>query len=57
MKKLIFIFIFLTSCSLTSRNEVKTIPIVELTYQNLDGEFVSEDLTNKETIIVFWADY
>ena len=57
MKKLIFIFIFLTSCSLTSGNEVETIPIVELTYQNLDGEFVSEDLTNKETIIVFWADY
>mgnify|MGYP002845563563 FL=1 len=57
MKKLIFIFIFLTSCSLTSSNEVETIPIVELTYQNLDGEFVSEDLTNKETIIVFWADY
>ena len=57
MKKLIFIFIFLTSCSLTSSNEVATIPIVELTYQNLDGEFVSEDLTNKETIIVFWADY
>ena len=57
MKKLIFIFIFLTSCTLTSSNEVETIPIVELTYQNLDGEFVSEDLTNKETIIVFWADY
>jgi len=57
MKKLIFIFIFLTSCSLNSSNEVATIPIIELTYQNLDGEFVSEDLTNKETIIVFWADY
>ena len=57
MKKLIFIFIFLTSCSLNSSNEVSTIPIIELAYQNLDGEFVSEDLTNKETIIVFWADY
>ena len=57
MKKLIYIFIFLTSCSLTSSNAVVTIPIVELTYQNLDGEFISEDLTNKETIIVFWADY
>ncbi len=57
MKKLIFIFIFLTSCSLNSSNEVATIPIIELAYQNLDGEFVSEDLTNKETIIVFWADY
>ena len=57
MKKLTFIFIFLISCTLNQSNEVETIPIVELTYQNLDGEFVSEDLTNKETIIVFWADY
>lgn len=57
MKKMIFIFIFLISCSLTSSNEVETIPILELNYQNLNGEFVSEDITNKETIIVFWADY
>jgi len=57
MKKLTFIFIFLISCTLNQSNEVETIPILELTYQNLDGEFVSEDLTNKETIIVFWADY
>ena len=57
MKKLIFIFLFLISCSLVSSNEVETIPIIELPYQNLDGEFVSENLTNKNTIIVFWADY
>ena len=57
MKKLIFIFLFLISCSLVSSNEVETIPIIELPYQNLDGEFVSKNLTNKNTIIVFWADY
>ena len=57
MKKLIFIFLFLISCSLVSSNEVETIPLIELPYQNLDGEFVSENLTNKNTIIVFWADY
>jgi len=45
------------SCSLNSSNKVESIPIVELPYQNLDGQFVSENLTNKNTIIVFWADY
>jgi len=57
MKKLILIFIFLVSCTSTSSNDVISAPIMELSYQNLDGEFVSEDLTNKSTIIVFWADY
>ena len=57
MKKMIIFFIFLISCSLNSSNEVESIPIVELPYQNLDGQFVSENLTNKNTIIVFWADY
>ncbi len=57
MKKMIFFFIFLMSCSLNSSNKVESIPIVELPYQNLDGQFVSENLTNKNTIIVFWADY
>ena len=57
MKKLVLIFIFLVCCSSTTSSEIATAPIMELTYQNLDGEFVSEILTNKNTIIVFWADY
>ena len=57
MKKLVLIFIFLVSCTSTSSSEMTTAPIMELTYQNLDGELVNEDLTNKNTIIVFWADY
>ena len=57
MKKLVLIFIFLVSCSSTSSSEMTTAPIMDLTYQNLDGELVNEDLTNKNTIIVFWADY
>ncbi len=57
MKKLVLIFIFLVCCSSTTSSEITTTPIMELTYQNLDGEFVSENLTNKNTIIVFWADY
>ena len=57
MKKLFLIFIFLASCTFTSSSEMTSAPIMELTYQNLDGEFVNENLTNKNTIIVFWADY
>ena len=57
MKKLILIFIFLISCTSTSSSEITSDPIMELTYQNLDGEFVNENLTNKNTVIVFWADY
>ena len=57
MKKIITIFILLASCTSTSSSETTTAPIMELTYQNLDGNLVNEDLTNKNTIIVFWADY
>ena len=57
MKKLVLIFILLVSCTSTSSSEMTTAPIMELTYQNLDGELVNEDLTNKNTIIIFWADY
>ena len=57
MKKIFLIFILLVSCSSSSSSEMTTVPIKELTYQNLDGEFVNENLTNKNTIIVFWADY
>ena len=57
MKKLVLIFILLVSCTSTSSSEMTAAPIMELSYQNLDGELVNEDLTNKNTIIVFWADY
>ena len=57
MKKLILLFILLISCSSPTNNEISTEFITEITYQNLDGEYINEDLTNKKTIIVFWADY
>ena len=57
MKKIVLIFILLVSCTSSSSSEMTAVPIRELTYQNLDGEFVNENLTNKNTIIVFWADY
>ena len=37
MKKLVLIFILLVSCTSTSSSEMTTAPIMELTYQNLDG--------------------
>ena len=57
MKKILFLFIFLISCISTSSIEDVETPIIELPYQDLNGEFVSEDLSNKKTIIIFWADY
>ena len=57
MKILVLIFLFLVCCSSTTSSEIATAPIMELTYQNLDGKLVNEDLTNKNTVIVFWADY
>tara|TARA_B100000131_G_scaffold157294_1_gene152586 strand:- start:319 stop:492 length:174 start_codon:yes stop_codon:yes gene_type:complete len=57
MKKILFLFIFLISCISTSSTEDVESPIIELPYQDLNGEFVSEDLSNKKTIIIFWADY
>ena len=57
MKKLILLFILLISCSSPTNNEISKEFITEITYQNLNGEYINEDLTNKKTIIVFWADY
>jgi len=57
MKKLILLFIILICCSSPTNNDISTEFTTELTYQNLDGEYINEDLTNKKTIIVFWADY
>ena len=57
MKKLILLFILLICCSSPTNDDISTEFISEITYQNLNGEYINEDLTNKKTIIVFWADY
>ena len=57
MKKIILIFILFTFCSSPTNSDISNDFITEITYQNLDGEYINEDLTNKKTIIVFWADY
>jgi len=57
MKKFYFLFVFIISCNSVSNTDEYNGSNVELIYQNLNGNFVSEDLTNKSTIIIFWADY
>jgi len=31
--------------------------VASITYQNEFGDLINEDLSNKKTLIVFWADY
>ena len=57
MKKIILICILFTFCSSPTNSDISNEFITEIAYQNLDGEYINEDLTNKKTIIVFWADY
>ncbi|MDG1201232.1 MAG: hypothetical protein P8H47_02260 [Candidatus Actinomarina sp.] len=65
MKKIVFILIF-SFCSSSSATQDIAVEESEdnvavssttLTYLNQNGEEVIEDLTNKKTLIVFWADY
>ena len=65
MKKIVFILIF-SFCSASSATQDIAVEESEdnvavssttLTYLNQNGEEVIEDLTNKKTLIVFWADY
>jgi cytochrome oxidase Cu insertion factor (SCO1/SenC/PrrC family) len=65
MKKLVFILIF-SFCSSSSATQdiaveesedIVAVSSTTLTYLNQNGEEVIEDLTNKKTLIVFWADY
>ena len=66
MKKLIFV-VLLSFCSTQAVEVIDSPPIdnsklqntspLSITYENELGELVNEDLTNKQTLIVFWADY
>ena len=65
MKKIVFILIF-SFCSSSSATQdivveesedTAAVSSTTLTYLNQNGEEVIEDLTNKKTLIVFWADY
>ncbi len=56
MNKKIFFFLFFISCfSSTNSDETDTYNL--LVYENINNEIIEEDLSDKKTIIVFWADY
>ena len=64
MRKAIILLLLLSFCSLGSSsiydvsNQNETLSsIEELVYEDSNGSLVNEDLTNKKTLIVFWADY
>ena len=63
MRKAIIILILLSFCSSGSNSSdapalsVAASSINELVYEDPNGNLVNEDLTNKKTLVVFWADY
>ena len=69
MRKIFLIFIFATACTQTvgtsSNLNVSTDISQETTdnveanliYENEFGELITQNLTTKKTMIVFWADY
>ena len=64
MKKYFILLILLAFCSSNSDSSsdeptqsVAATSIQELVYEDENGNLVNEDLTNKKTLVVFWADY
>ena len=64
MKKMLIVLIFIAACSQSTvvedRNnstDVLNNESTNLVYENEFGELVSQDLSSKKTIVVFWADY
>jgi ABC-type Fe3+-hydroxamate transport system substrate-binding protein len=62
-KSLVFILLF-TFCSYGSNSTIDestqssaSSNIKELVYEDTTGTMVNVDLTNKKTLVVFWADY
>ena len=64
MRRIIILLLLLSFCSSgsdsTSDEPTKSATassIEELIYEDENGNLVNEDLTNKKTLVVFWADY
>ena len=64
MRKAIIFLLLLSFCSSGSDSaideptqSVAASSIEELVYEDANGNLVNEDLTNKKTLVVFWADY
>ena len=63
MRKTIILILLLSFCSYGSESSdapalsVAASSIEELVYEDENGNLINEDLTNKKTLVVFWADY
>ena len=69
MKKILLILIFIAACSqpVTSQStgaddtstssDILNTETKTLVYENEFGELVTQDLSSKKTMVVFWADY
>ena len=63
MRKALIIILLLSFCSSSSNSSnapalsVAATSINELVYEDANGTLINEDLTNKKTLVVFWADY
>ena len=69
MKKILLILIFIAACSQpvtnqsTGANDTSTSSDIlntetkNLIYENEFGELITQDLSSKKTMVVFWADY
>tara|TARA_Y100001954_G_C15568940_1_gene482516 strand:- start:105 stop:299 length:195 start_codon:yes stop_codon:yes gene_type:complete len=64
MKKYFILLVLIAFCSSSSDSSsdeptqsVAATSIQELVYEDENGNLVNEDLTNKKTLVVFWADY
>ena len=64
MKKMLIVLIFIAACSQSTvvedtnnSTDVLNNESTNLIYENEFGELVSQDLSFKKTIVVFWADY
>ena len=64
MRKATILLLLLSFCSSGSDSatdeptqSVAASSIDELVYEDANGNLVYEDLTNKKTLVVFWADY
>ena len=64
MRKAFILLLLLSFCSSGSDSatdepaqSAAASSIEELVYEDANGNLVNEDLTNKKTLVVFWADY
>ena len=69
MKKILLILIFIAACrqpvtnqstganDTSNSSDILNTETKTLVYENEFGELVTQDLSSKKTMVVFWADY